>query len=486
MVLTRSREWQLAAGAAVVLVALRSVVPLTWQQLDFDADQAIVGLMAKHLAEGRDFPLFFYGQNYMLGVQAWMAVPFIWLWGATVTAIRMPLLLINLAMAASFVTVLVRHQVRPAFAFVAALPVIVTTPAVSAGLYETLGASVEPILYVLILWALRRKLVPFGIVFCIGVLHREFTVFALPAIAVALWIEGDVPSWRDVARGAAACVGTWVAIDLLKLAIGSGSLAQQAETIGSWISLDGYLIRLESAIARGVPALFGGRAMRLFTFSIRSTLTTGWVVAGSALFAALAVCLVGVIRVAADPVRRPSLRRSAFSAYLAVIALGTLAAYGLNDGIDPDAAPVIRYLLFLLLLPIALLGAFFQLEAAARWRRLVVAAMAVWAAFTLTDNVRLFHEYRTAAPPDEFQMLADHLVAHGIQYGRAQYWDAYVVNFLSQEQVILASTTFIRVESYQRIVEEHGDRAVSIERTPCTSGPVFMSWCIADPLGRIK
>ena len=72
----QTRELRLAIAAAVVLVILRSVVPLWYEQFDFDADQAIVGLMAKHLSELRHFPLFFYGQNYMLGVQAWIAVPF--------------------------------------------------------------------------------------------------------------------------------------------------------------------------------------------------------------------------------------------------------------------------------------------------------------------------------------------------------------------------------------------------------------------------
>src|SRR4029079_1186882 len=69
------REVRLCAVLAVVLVLVRCF-PATWyEQLNFDSDQAIVGLMAKHLAEGRAFPLFFYGQHYMLGVQSWMAAP---------------------------------------------------------------------------------------------------------------------------------------------------------------------------------------------------------------------------------------------------------------------------------------------------------------------------------------------------------------------------------------------------------------------------
>ena len=62
------RELQVCLVVVVAIVALRSVVPVCFEQI-FDADQAVYGLMAKHLSEGRAFPLFFYGQNYLLGVQ---------------------------------------------------------------------------------------------------------------------------------------------------------------------------------------------------------------------------------------------------------------------------------------------------------------------------------------------------------------------------------------------------------------------------------
>ena len=62
-----------AVLVTATLIVLRSFVFVHYEQADFDADQAIVGLMATHLAEGRAWPLFFYGQLYMMGVQAWMA-----------------------------------------------------------------------------------------------------------------------------------------------------------------------------------------------------------------------------------------------------------------------------------------------------------------------------------------------------------------------------------------------------------------------------
>ena len=70
-----NREHWIAAAVLVLLVVLRSIVFVFWEQSFFDSDQAITGLMAKHLIESRAFPVFYYGQNYMLGVEAYLAAP---------------------------------------------------------------------------------------------------------------------------------------------------------------------------------------------------------------------------------------------------------------------------------------------------------------------------------------------------------------------------------------------------------------------------
>ena len=65
-------------GVALVLAALvvmRSAVFVFWSGSHFDSDQAVTGLMAKHLSELRAFPVFLYGQTYMLEVEAWLAAP---------------------------------------------------------------------------------------------------------------------------------------------------------------------------------------------------------------------------------------------------------------------------------------------------------------------------------------------------------------------------------------------------------------------------
>src|SRR6185503_3658219 len=87
------------SGALAALVVLRSLVFVGWPASHFDSDQAVTGLMAKHLSELRAFPVFWYGQTYMLGVEAWLAAPMMALFGATVTALKLPLLAINVAVA---------------------------------------------------------------------------------------------------------------------------------------------------------------------------------------------------------------------------------------------------------------------------------------------------------------------------------------------------------------------------------------------------
>ena len=74
----------LAAAVLIAAVLLRSWFFLSYDESYFDSDQAIVGLMAKHLVEGRARPLFFYGQEYMLAVEAWAMAPVFALLGPTV------------------------------------------------------------------------------------------------------------------------------------------------------------------------------------------------------------------------------------------------------------------------------------------------------------------------------------------------------------------------------------------------------------------
>src|SRR5215475_6846715 len=118
----RDRRLWLAIGAAAALVVFRSFVFLRYEQ-NFDSDQAIVGLMAKHLSEFRSFPLFFYGQNYMLGVEAWIAAPFFWVGGPTVAMLRLPLMLINIAVVVLLLRLLTASGVPAVLAFVATLPI---------------------------------------------------------------------------------------------------------------------------------------------------------------------------------------------------------------------------------------------------------------------------------------------------------------------------------------------------------------------------
>lgn len=54
--------------ALVAIAAVSRLPQLLSPNLLLDGDECILGLMAKHVLEGREFPVFFYGQNYGLGI----------------------------------------------------------------------------------------------------------------------------------------------------------------------------------------------------------------------------------------------------------------------------------------------------------------------------------------------------------------------------------------------------------------------------------
>ena len=85
--------------------------------------------------------------------------------------------------------------------------------------------------------------------------------------------------------------------------------------------------------------------------------------------------------------------------------------------------------------------------------------------------------------PDPHQELTDYLLSQRIRYARADYWDAYIVDFLSRERVIVGSFGPVRIPDYEDRVNEHQDAAVTIERQPC-EGPQVAAWCVQMPVNR--
>jgi hypothetical protein len=490
------RELRIVATAAAALVVFRSLVPLVYEPL-FDSDQAIVGLMAKHLSEFRVFPLFFYGQHYMLGVQAWIAAPFFWLGGPTIAMLRLPLVIINAGVAIALIVMFSRAGMRPVLGLVAALPLIATTPLVSVELLAAIGASIEPFAALLLLWVLRTRPVAFGLVFCLAVLNREFVVFALPALVVAQWPGRRSWSGAGMAKGLGAFAATYLLVEALRRQVGivgpPGSaeapegVALGARTVLSWLAFDWqpYAARLREVVTWGLPDLFGARAYRFSTYGLPTGLYAGSTIAGIALGGAALAIVVRTIWLAwrSDAIRRAGDSGLRLCVYLALVALQTILAYGLNSGIAVGVAPVLRYVLFALLLPIALFAAYFLIERSRGWRAAVAVAIGVWAATNVVDVARFNREFETAPPPMNRLVMASYLTARGIRYGHAGYFDAYIIVFLSRERVILASTDKVRIPAYQTRVAAREPVAVTLFRQPC-GGFQVARWCVVEAASR--
>ncbi len=486
------RERLLFAGLAVLLVLLRVVVPVAYEGFYFDSDQAIVGLMAKHLASFQRFPLYYYGLNYLLGVQAWIIAPFFWVFRPSVAVMRLPLVLLNAGVAVALVATLSRQlAIRPALAFVAALPFVAAAPPVAGHLLETAGASIEPFAYILALWFLRRRPFAFGVLLAIGFLHREFTIYAVPAIFLVelatgeLW-GGQATTVRSavessIRRGARAVAGfgiVWLIVDDLKLHLSGGSVALQAASLKGQMCFDGASVanHTRGLLTEAIPIAFGGLPVRLAGFRMDTDLISGSRIAGW--IAAATMTLMAVRLIAASTRARGFAKPVGFAAYLGLVGLFAACAYPLSCNTGAGGPPLLRYLLLILFLPIGIAAAFFARESSIAVRRAAAAGMVLWAASNVVDNAQLIRSTIATPPLNERRVLSDYLVAHRIRYARAIYWDAYVVDFLSRERVVTASLDLIRIPEYQEDVDRHADAAVTLVRLPCEGGEHVASWCV--------
>ncbi|MEO8482597.1 MAG: hypothetical protein ABI634_10335 [Acidobacteriota bacterium] len=477
--MSRRQELLLALTAAAVLVLFRSLVFIAYEQAFFDSDQAIVGLMAKHLVEGRAFPLFYYGQTYMLVVDAWIAAPFFLIAGPTVAALHAATTAVNVITAMLVVIILsTGSRLRPLATLIPASFFALASPLLGRSLIEA-GANIGPLLYVPLLWLLRRRPLWFGLVLGIGILNREFTVYVVPALlagevwARTLWQPARVKHWLVVG---VATVATMQAIQALKPvsdmmgpgtrgALVGGEAGSQVGNIRDRVALEPREFPARARVMLGsyLPGLLGAASSDV------TSIRTGH----SWMFWPLGFGLLIAFGRAVVLTRRAPSGQAAPAWYLAGVGALAVVTYVATR---PAEGVVIRYLLLAVYVPVGIVAAHLTLETRRGWRAVSIIVATMCATTSVVDHGRLLEHFVRGRESNETRDLANALEARGIRVAESGYWRAYKVSFLTRERVKVASTDVVRIEEYQRLAREAGSTLVSINETSCPGGERVSAW----------
>ncbi len=467
--------WLLAAAA---LVLFRTLPYAWWGTLAFDADQAVVGLMAKHIAEFRALPFYQYGLSYVLMVSAYITAPFMWVFGPTPFALKLPLVLINVGVGTGLVLLATRAGLRPRVALVLSLPVLMTSGVANAGLMDALGMTVEPAAFVLALWALRGNPLYFGIVAAVGFHVREFVAYAVAAVVAIDVLAGQFTSREG---GQAWMVAGMSMVGTSAVLAGMARFASPSGP-DTWVSSSGdnlatlggaFCFAPTWALANVVDLgrsylglLWGASPVPLAEVAVQTHVTQG-VAWGWPLLAA--VLLVTVFRLASrwrtvwahrhDPIAQ-------LGAFLMLVGLQSVLVYAVSR-CGPLSLLTVRYALLGVFLPtgIALMG--WVVEPRRGLRHATAAAFIALAALNAWPHLRLWQEqWAHPSTPNRAQLGAA-LEARGIRYVRSDYWTAYYVAFITRERVVVGADTLSRIDEYERALARHASEVVRVSTAPC-------------------
>ena len=428
-----------------------------------------------------------YGQSYILGVEAWMAAPLFVLFGASATALKLPLLVLNLVIAWLLVRTLERELgLRPWAAAVAALPFVLPSVAMGAVFVEPSGGNLEPYLYVLLIWLTRNRPIWCGLIFGIGFLHREFTVYALLAVLAIEAFDRTLFSRVGLARrgatiGAAAAI--WLVVQgLARYSSASGPGTSFDSIYGASNNILELAARTclspATAIAGGRrlvsvhwPALLGTARYPLSAFSIESTGSQG--LAWSSWLPLLVVLMAAAGIAIATTSQPPKGHTPRFAVYLVLVGACSSAGYVFGRCGEVNFYAM-RYDLLSILAIIGVIGWFLSVHPP---RLLAIAwggVFAAWLGVLAVPHARLVAEYATEPPVPAKRHLIRVLEEKGVRYGTADYWLAYYIDFLTNERILFAADEPQRIKTYNAILADHRSEAVRLSRKPCGAGVLLI------------
>jgi hypothetical protein len=485
-----SRHTGLAIVIAVVLA--RSFAPLYWSDLYFDSDQAVTGLMAKHIAEGRAFPVMQYGRlPYVLVLESWLAAPLMLLSDHSPTVVRLVPSALNLLTAATLYTILSSGVVAfsPAAALLATMPLAMPGPSATDELTAALGMNIEPLLFSLLIWLLRERPIALGVVAAIGVKNREFVLYAIAAlVAVDILRERAAVFWRRRLHALLAFGVTWSAIGVL--ADHATPLGPATDTtflaIGGNLSVAANVICLDVSKMPGdfrelltelLPLQLGVRSVRWRTAGNPGAAPPDaswlWLPLALMMLWAVARGLIRGWRLGATPA-------TWFGTYLVAVGAQAIIVYGATR-CGTASIFTMRYALLSIFVAVGALVLGLERERAPVRVPLVVVSC-LWFAVCAAGHAVTVHSLNATHGVGAYRQLAEYLEAHDIRFIDTNYWAGYHVAFLTGERV-RAITGFDRVHEHLLAVSAHPGEKVEVRRTterPCDGARIANAFYVCQ------
>ena len=437
-----------AGICALLSIALKAGL-LTLRAFPFNADEAIVALMARHILHGR-WPAFFYGQAYMGSLDATLSALGFAAFGEDVQVIRWTQVLLYAGTVATGVLLAWRVTRSKPAAVVAGL--LLAIPNVNLTLYTTvsLGGYGEALLLgqILLLLTLallegRRHLYRYAVWgFVAGIGFWTFglmLVYIIPSGIALAWRDnrssdrrGLVACWLALAVGAAVGMSPWIAWAvtgspgiLIRELFGSAIAGASPSSLPlAWLEHARNLLLLGGPVILGFRPPWDIRwlGLPLLPFAL-------------AIWAGVFVHTLVMLR------HRDADLPGRW--IVAGVAVTTLAGFVLTSfGADPSG----RYFL-----PVAMPMAIFAGSMVAdlrarmdrRWQWGLVALLLGFHAWGIVDSAArtppgITTQFDPVARVDTsaYDDLAAFLEAQGERAGYTNYWVAYPLAFLSQERLI--------------------------------------------------
>jgi hypothetical protein len=392
------------------------------------ADEAIPGLMARHILYAHELPVFYWGQTYFGALESYLLAATFALLGFHPWLLFVPPMLASIALI-PLTWILAEYLGPPPAGVIAALPVAITPPIlgrllVNAGGGFALGCALQLTTLLLVMRGLRASSLRFGTLALVGLAGGaaawvwQPALLTLPLVLAILFASVD--QFRST-RGL-ACV-TPVLFGLLPMLV--------YNVAADWPTATALLRKFDE---QSVPVAGLAAQLQQFgsvTFSALGGGDESYGGSNPVQAAVLAAALVvGPFVILYTGWRQQ--RATSLTVLLVATGIGVVVAHG-----------GARYLVGLFVAAAALCGATFGTLITHAPRTGYALAM-VWLLLCAAPNLAPYASAGVGLPPDQLSELdqtsaaVEALRQRGLTTGYADYWAAYPIAYVSGERVLVA------------------------------------------------